>query len=190
MRAAVAGAAAALLSSGCAFFSDMFDRPQPVIVTELQRLPECVAQDEGAQPKIHYFEAAALVSAWEQSHGIAPTPIDAVVEGPFALIELGEPAKAGYAVLVSREAILHTGKRLVLQSTFYAAQTGGAGAEKNPCVLLALPPRHYKAIELYDQEGALRAMTSAKEELPEQAEAPAPPEAPTQQETPKEEQNK
>ncbi|HZP13337.1 MAG TPA: hypothetical protein VFB36_13035 [Nevskiaceae bacterium] len=194
MRIVVAGAAAALVS-GCALFSD---RSQPVIVTELERIPACSAPGQGPEPKIHYFEAAALVNQWQQRHGIPATPIDAVVDGPFVLIELGEPGPQGNGVLVSRNAVLHSGKRLVLQSTFYGAQS--AGPEQPPCVLLALPPRHYKVIELYDQEGALRATTSSIEEVPgnedkpvlqeaPSPETPAPAEAPTQQETPKEEQN-
>lgn len=162
MRLPIACAVAALVS-GCAFFSDLLDRPQPVIITELDRMTSCGDLAQGSEPKIHYFEAAALVREWEQTHGIPATPIDAVVDGPFALIELGEPGAQGFGVLVSRDAVLHNGKHLVLQSTFYGAQSGAA-AERSPCVLLALPPRHYKIIELYDQEGALRARLSTNEE--------------------------
>ena len=195
----LAGLIAAGLLSGCAFFSDALDRPTPVVVTELERMPSCGAQGQGPEPKIHYFETAAAVNAWERGRNVPPTPIDAVVEGPFALIELGERGVHGYGLLISRNAVLHFGKRLVLQSTFfYGSQIGGKRAEESPCVLLALPPRHYNVVEMYDQEGVLRAKTdtergmlavkpsalSAPEAAPTPPAPPATPELPAPPETP------
>jgi hypothetical protein len=178
MRIVLVSAAAALVS-GCAFFSDALDRPKPVIVTELARLPSCGVLGQGPEPKIHYFETAAAVNAWERARNIPPTPVDAIVEGPFALIELGERGVRGYGLLISREAELHFGKRLVLESTFfYGAQIGGKRTEESPCVLLALPPRHYNLVEMYDQEGVLRAKTDTERGMiavnPATLTAPAP----------------
>jgi hypothetical protein len=165
MRALLACALAALVS-GCAFFSEMLDNPKPVAVTELQRMPTCGVLGQGPEPKVHYFDTAAAVNDWETARSIPPTPIDAVVEGPFALIELGERGVEGYGILISRDAVLHFGKRLVIESTFfYGAQIYGKRTEASPCVLLALPPRNYNVIELYDQEGVLRAKTNVKEDL-------------------------
>jgi hypothetical protein len=142
---------------GCSLWHSIYDREREVIVTQLALMPECAASDPG-EPQLHYFEAAATVRSWQQQHGLAASEIDASIEGPFALVEGG---LAGQSLLVSRDAILHSGGRLVLEGTFFHAANA---AGSSPCVLLALPPRDYAAIELYDQEGALRARTTEEEE--------------------------
>jgi hypothetical protein len=53
---------------------------------------------------------------------------------------------------------VHGNDRLALRSTqIYPRQVGGKPAVTSPCVLVAVPPRHYESIELYDQEGKLQA---------------------------------
>lgn len=144
--------------AGCALWNDWFDREKPLEVVELQRLQACGSQ--GPVPRVDYFYDTASVQAWEQRRGMHLTDLDPRIEGPFALVEVGERGLQGYGVLVSRDAIIHSDGRLVLRSTFfYAAQIGGTRGEASPCVLLALPPRHYSAIDLYDQEGVLQAHT-------------------------------
>ena len=149
--------------SGCALWNDWFDREKPLVITELQRLQACGSQ--GPVPRVDYFEDSGSVRAWEHERGVQLTDLDPRIEGPFALVEVGERGLQGYGVLVSRDAVIHSDGLLVLRSTFfYAAQIRGRRAEASPCVLLALPPRHYSAIDLYDQEGVLQAHTPTRPE--------------------------
>ena len=162
MRCLLPAAAAALLS-GCAVWNSLFDLERPVDIEEVRRLPSCGVQGQGPEPKVHYFVDAAAMEVWEQERGIQFAEAGPRIEGPFALVETGERGLEGYGVLVSREAVVHSDGTLVLRSTFfYAAQPRGTRAEASPCVLLALPAYRYGAIELYDQEGVLRARTSTR----------------------------
>lgn len=162
MKKAVILCAAAALG-GCSLWNSWFDRERTVEVTELQRLQSCGSQ--GPLPRVDYFYDAESVQAWEQERGVRLTDLDPRIDGPFALIEVGERGLEGYGVLVSHDAVVHGDGRLVLRSTFfYAAQISGRPAQASPCVLLALPPRRYGLIELYDQEGVLQAQTSTKRE--------------------------
>ncbi len=139
----------------------IYDRERVVILTPLDLIADCGEAEGESGAHVHYFEGAHTVAAWEQRHGIPASKIDPSIEGPFVLVEVGAQEQPGTSVLVSRDAVLHSGARLVLVSTFFqaAGQTQGS-----PCVLLALPPQHYSSIELYDQEGALRAKTTTREE--------------------------
>src|SRR5258708_31812621 len=83
--------------SGCALWNDWFDREKPVVVTELQRLQACGSQ--GPVPRVDYFEDSASVQAWEHERGVQLTDLDPRIEGPFALVEVGERGLQGYGVL-------------------------------------------------------------------------------------------
>lgn len=162
-------AAVATLLSGCAAWNSVFDRERPVDIEEVRRLASCGVLGQGPEPKVHYLVDAAAIEAWAQERGVQGAELNPGVEGPFALVELGERGLEGYGVLVSREAVVHSDGRLVLRSTFfYAAQPRGRPAQASPCVLLALPAYRYSEIELYDQEGILRAHTSTKPESPKE----------------------
>jgi hypothetical protein len=150
-----------LLIGGCSLWYGLYDRERPVIVTELQIFPSCGPTDQAAPVQVHYFESASAVTTWEQGRGLALSAIDESIEGPFALIEPGAPSEAGNSLVISRDAIVHSGGRLVLAGTIFTGLT--TDAAPNACTLLALPPQHYSRIELYDQLGALRAETSTKE---------------------------
>jgi hypothetical protein len=151
------------LLSGCSLVYGLYDRERMVILTPLDQITDCGAVEGTSEPHVHYFEGAHTVTAWVQRHGIPASRIDPSIEGPFALVEVGELGRQGTSVLVSRDAVLHSGARLVLESTFFQAP-GLQQTQGSPCVLLALPPQHYSSIELYDQEGALRAQTTTREE--------------------------
>lgn len=144
--------------AGCALWNDWFGREQVLIVTELAQLPTCGEPAPDAPAQVHLFDSAMAVQQWQERHGMAASTIDESVEGPFALVVLGAVTSQGNSLLVSRDAMLQAGARLVLSATIFSAPR--APDETNPCVLLALPPRHYRRIEIYDQEGALRATTS------------------------------
>jgi hypothetical protein len=152
-----------LLLGACSTVDHWFDRERDLQIKELRRLPSCGVHGQGPEPKVHYFYDAESVEAWEQERGVQLTDLDPRVQGPFALVELGERGLEGYGVLVSPEARIHSDGRLELHSTFfYAPQTPGRRTEASPCVLLALPPVRYSLIELYDQQGTRQASASAR----------------------------
>jgi hypothetical protein len=152
--------AACLLQSGCAAW---FERQRPLIVTELAQLPACGEVAADTPPQVYLFDSAFSVREWQQRQGMPASQIDESIEGPFVLVALGTPSAQGNSLLVSREAVLHNGGRLVLSSTIYNAPAAG---DQNPCVLLALPPREYDQIDVFDQEGALRASTASAARSP------------------------
>jgi hypothetical protein len=145
-----------VLQSGCAAW---FERQRPLIVTELAQMPACGEVAPDTPPQVYLFGSAFAVREWQQQNGMPASQIDESIEGPFVLVALGTPSEQGNSLLVSREAVLHNGDRLVLSSTIYDAPAAG---DRNPCVLLALPPREYDQIDVFDQEGALRASTAAE----------------------------
>lgn len=155
---ALAGATLAL--GGCSTVEHWIDPGKPVYVAELHRVANCAT--EGAGSHVHFLTDAERVRDWEAARGVDLTGGAELPRGPFAVLELGERKLQGYGLVVSRNATVHRGGRLILRSTFiYTVQVGPEARHgfASPCVLLQLPPRHYSSIELYDQDGIMRAYT-------------------------------
>lgn len=152
--------AAALALAGCVSpgeISRMLQSEKQIEVGDVRRSQQCGTEDAAAH--IRLVPDVAALKAWEQSRNITLSAGEpALPRGPFALVELGKRGTAGYGFAVSRHAS-RRGEVLTLKGTFIAPAAGRdvAQADSAPCVLVALPPRDYQAIEIVDQAGVLRA---------------------------------
>ncbi|HUP91125.1 MAG TPA: protease complex subunit PrcB family protein [Solimonas sp.] len=153
-----------LVLSGCAHMPDVtdwFSRENAVSVSEVRRAIICGTS--GPEAQVTLFPDAAAVQAWELGRGLqmsAGTPLPAT---PFVLVEMGERSSAGYGLAVSRTAG-RRGEDLILRATFLSPAPGRMTAQMitSPCVLVSIPQANYRAVEVIDQGGTLRATTERK----------------------------
>ena len=154
-----------LLLSGCASdlgWSLMFASEKKVEVRELARANDCGTQQE--QSAVSLFADAAELERWQQSRGLHLIDTGAMPAGPYALVEMGLHATAGYGLVISRKAGIRN-DMLVLRSTYFFPAEGSAQAqvETSPCALMALPNGFYRAVVVMNQSGVVQASTLGKE---------------------------
>lgn len=128
-----------------------------VHVTEIRSELSC--NSDGPQPRLSLLADEAAVRAWQQAHNVDLIGADPLPSpGPFALVEMGVQLSAGYGIAVSRQAEVRDGV-LRLDASLLTPDVGQAVAQTvtSPCTLLALPPRPYRAAELFDPSGTLLA---------------------------------
>lgn len=157
------GAALALLPlAACSGLGGFMRGDEPVEVSEIRRLTVC--NTEGAQAKVTLLPGVDAVRAWQTAHGVELVGVDPLPSaGAYVLVEMGSRPTAGYGILVSRQALLGSG-RLQLSASLLAPDPASASAEMltSPCVLVALPQSGvYTRVELRDPGGELLARTDA-----------------------------
>lgn len=148
----------AVALSACSL-GNWFTRGSSIEVIEAGRAQLCSAEDASARVQI--FDSAAAVVAWEQRTGISLN-IDGMLDtGRYALIEMGQHNTGGYGLAVSRDG-RHTGDTLRIFATFFSPAAGAMTTQMitSPCVLVRLPVADYVFVEVYDQDGALRASSA------------------------------
>lgn len=131
-------------------------RGTPLQAVELGRAQLCADGQDGV--RVRWFDTAADVRLWQQQTGVDLRLKTIPERGRYVLIELGQRNTGGYGIAVSREARL-LGTTLYLYATFFAPAPGAMTVQMitSPCVLVHLPEADFAAIEVYDQEGRLRA---------------------------------
>lgn len=159
-------AAAVLLTAACGSLSlpGMPRLPSggdDVDVSEIRRLGYCAAAGEAAAVTLLADEAA--LDSWQQARGIdliAAPPGGLLPPGPFAVVEHGTRATAGYGLAVSRRAY-QEGRELRLTASFLSPKAGAATgyALSSPCVLVKLPPGNYDRVSVVDPAGGRRAQS-------------------------------
>ncbi len=130
-------------------------------VLEARRLAVC--NSDGPQARISLLADREAVRGWQRAHNVDLVGVDPLpTEGPYVLVEMGVRLSAGYGIAVSREALLDQGTAR-LSASLLTPAPGAVAAEvvTSPCVLVALPPGAYRAVELRDPAGALLARADA-----------------------------
>ena len=147
--------AAALLLSACGL-RGWIGGADAIGVTEAGRSQLCSAEDENS--RVHIFDSAAAVIDWQDRTGIHLAEFKDLERGRYALIEMGQRHSGGYGLAVSREAAI-VGNTLRMAATFFSPKSDSMSAQMitSPCVLVHLPEGEYIGVEVYDQNGALRA---------------------------------
>jgi hypothetical protein len=116
-----------------------------------------VCNSDGPLPHLSLLADADAVRAWQHAHNVDLIGADPLPSpGPFALVEMGVRLSAGYGIAVSRQAEVRNGV-LRLSASLLTPPAGQPAAQvvTSPCALVALPPRAYRAAELYDPSGSL-----------------------------------
>lgn len=144
-------------AAGCAFKpAKIFSSYTNLEVSEVGRSLLCNAGS--ANTAVYLFSDAAGVEAWQSSRGLNLIPADAPAYSPYAVIEIGDRPTGGHGLAVSRAAVLR-GELVILSATFVSPAPDRLVTQvlTSPCVLVRLPPGRYGAIEVQDQNGAVRA---------------------------------
>lgn len=144
------------LLSGCSLGGWFAGRGDLASVSEIARANLCSA--EGETSRLTLFRSSEETLAWQQRTGI-DLKLDADLKpGRYALIEMGQRHTGGYGIAVSREAREVNGV-LQVYTTYFAPPADAMAIQmiSSPCVLVRLPNALYDAIEIYDQDGELRA---------------------------------
>ena len=158
-RLAIAVLAAA--AAGCGF------RPEKLLASyvnietfEAGRSQQC--HTAGPEAQVSLFADAAALGAWQRERGVDFAGGHALPEAPYAVIEMGAKATAGYGIAVSRGGVLR-GELVILQANFIGPPEGAATAQMltSPCVLVRLPPGRYGLAEVQDPDGTVRARGGA-----------------------------
>lgn len=146
--------AATLGLSACGM-REWFVTSDPVEVVEVARSQLCSAEQPEA--RIRVFESPAAVAGWQQLTGI-DLRTGPLAQGHYALIEMGQHHTGGYGIAISREARIRDDV-LQIYATFFSPSARGVVTQviTSPCVLVRLPGGYYREVEVYDQDGALRA---------------------------------
>lgn len=153
-RTIVTGAMALLLSA-CGL-RGWIGGGEAIRVTEAGRSQLCSAEDENSRVRI--FDSAAAVIDWQERTGIQLAEFKDLERGRYALIEMGQRHSGGYGLAVSREARV-VGGTLHLVATYFSPKAGSMSIQTitSPCVLVHLTEGEYIGVEVYDQDGQLRA---------------------------------
>lgn len=127
-----------------------------VSVAEISRAALCTAESE--ESRLTLFRSSEEALAWQQRSGIDLKIGPDLKPGRYALIEMGQRHSGGYGIAVSREARELNGV-LQVYTTYFAPPADAMVVQmiSSPCVLVRLPNALYDAIEIYDQDGELRA---------------------------------
>jgi hypothetical protein len=136
-----------------------------VHVTEIRSEVRC--NSDGPQPRLTLLADEAALRAWQQARKVDLIGVDSLPSpGPYALVEMGVRLSAGYGIVVSRQAEVRSDV-LRLSASLLTPQAGQAAAQvvSSPCTLVALPPRAYRAAELFDPSGDLLARARASTPL-------------------------
>ncbi len=155
MKLVVSLAAGALLSA-CSLSGWFVGKGDAISVTEVARAQLCTAESE--ESRVTLFRSAEEALAWQQRSGIDLKLTPDLKPGRYALIEMGQRHTAGYGIAVSREA-REVGGNLQIYTTYFAPAADAMTAQmiSSPCVVVRLPNALYGAVEVYDQDGQLRA---------------------------------
>ncbi|HEY1077082.1 MAG TPA: protease complex subunit PrcB family protein [Fontimonas sp.] len=148
--------AAVALLPACGISRWFGDGGDAVSVAEVARAQLCTAEDETS--RVTLFRSALEAQEWQQRTGIELRLTDELKAGRYALIEMGQRHTAGHGIAVSREAREVAGN-LQIYTTYFAPAADAMAAQmiSSPCVLVRLPNALYGAVEVYDQDGELRA---------------------------------
>lgn len=130
-------------------------REDIVAITEVGRAQYCAAQ--GGEAELRLFSSAAQVQQWQERTGVSLGDA-ALSPSRYAVLEMGLHHTGGYGIAVSQGGTL-SGETLKVYATFFSPGPGAmtTQAVTNPCVLMRLPPAGYQGVEVYDQDGELRA---------------------------------
>ncbi|MES2489747.1 MAG: protease complex subunit PrcB family protein [Pseudomonadota bacterium] len=157
--------AVALLLSGCT--SDLgwllrFSGDSPIEVRELARSMQCGTQEE--QSAVTVFTDANEFRKWQEQRGVKLIDSDAMPAGPYALVEMGRRATAGFGVAISRKAGMRR-DLVVLKGTFISPAADAISPQviTSPCVLMGLPSRFYRGVVVFNQAGEIQATSLSKE---------------------------
>ncbi|MES0872533.1 protease complex subunit PrcB family protein [Sinimarinibacterium thermocellulolyticum] len=154
LKALTAGVVTLLLSA-CAL-RGWIGGGEAIRVTEAGRAQLCSAEDDTS--RVHIFDSPAAVIDWQERTGIRLAEFKDLERGRYALIEMGQRHTGGYGLAVSREARI-VGNTLRLVATFFSPKAGSMRTQMitSPCVLVHLTEGDYVGVEVYDQNGELRA---------------------------------
>ena len=160
MKQLIAGLAlGSVLITGCAGMNASADG-EMVPVSQLQAAVHCGR--EQADPALHYLDDSAGM-AWARQR-IGARPADPVPElDPAAdaalLLEMGLKPTGGYGLQLAepRAALADGVLRLKVNWRTPEPDRLLTQALTSPCLLIKLPRGDYRAIEVLDQHGALRA---------------------------------
>lgn len=144
----------ALLIGGCSVLDGWRDPGEPRRVDEVARATVCGG--EGAEA---WVRAYATTARLRQAPEAAPLPgLEALPNGAYVLIGMGQRSSGGHGLAVSREAFELDG-RLRLQATFVSPAAGRMTTQMltSPCVLLRVPATEWREVEVIDQDGQVRA---------------------------------
>lgn len=148
--------AAVALLPACGLSSWFGASGDAISVVEVARAQICTAEDESS--RVTLFRSALEAQEWQQRTGVDLRLTEDLKAGRYALIEMGQRHTAGHGVAVSREA-REVGGNLQVYTTYFAPPADAMTAQmiSSPCVLVRLPNALYNAVEVYDQDGELRA---------------------------------
>ncbi len=157
----VAGVCMALLLGGCSAAGNWLGGATPLRVEEVGNSSSCGIS--GAETTLQWLGKREAVQAWQTQSGIELLP-EGAVAGSYVLISMGQRSSGGYGVTVSRDAQVRDG-RVQLQGTFFAPKAGQMNIQMitSPCVLVRLPEGAWRAVEVSDQTGRLRASAERAE---------------------------
>lgn len=130
---------------------------EPMHVLEARQLQVC--NSDGPQARVSLLADPEAVRAWQHAHNVDVVGVDPLpTAGPYVMVEMGVRLSGGYAIAISREAQLDQGTaRLSASLLTPAPDAMTTQAVTSPCVLVALPPGAYRAVELRDPAGTLLA---------------------------------
>ncbi len=151
-----AGLAISVLLSACSLGGWFAGSGDAISVIEVARAQLCTA--EGEESRVTLFRSAEEALAWQQRSGIDLKLAADLTAGRYALIEMGQRHTAGHGIAVSHEAREVNGN-LQIYTTYFAPAADAMTAQmiSSPCVIVRLPNALYGAVEVYDQDGELRA---------------------------------
>lgn len=135
-----------------------FSRENQVLVSEVRRSFQCGT--ESRETALLLFDSGASFDAWAEARGLEMVGEATLAEGRYALVEMGQRNTGGFGLAVSQQAG-RRGEFLLLRATFVTPSAGAMVSQgvTAPCALVRLPETPFTHIELYDQDGMLRATT-------------------------------
>jgi hypothetical protein len=148
---------AVLALAACGFKSEkLFAGYTRIEVREVGRNLYC--NSPAAEPQAALLPDLQAVMDWQAARGVTLAGAESLVQAPYSIVEMGTRPTGGYGLAVAREAVLR-GELLILQATFVSPAPGSVRTQalSSPCVLVQLPPGRYRAVEVQDQTGAVRA---------------------------------
>jgi hypothetical protein len=143
--------------------SGWFKGGETVEVVEVGRSQTC-GSTGGSEPRLRLFASASAANGWQQITGMQLKLTEDLKPGMYASIEMGQRSTGGYGIAVSRDGKLVDG-RLQLFATFFSPAPGSMRTQMitSPCVLVRLPDVEFSVVEVYDQDGELRASSATGE---------------------------
>ena len=149
------------LLGACAALDGMLPGGKTIEVSEVRRLLSC--NSDGPQAHLTLLADREAVRAWQRGHNVDVVGVDPLpAAGAYVLVEMGVRLSAGYGLAVSRQAGF-SGGMVSLNASLFSPDAGQMTAQMvtSPCVLVALPPGAYRAVELRDPAGSLLARADA-----------------------------